>query len=103
MRENPELKLGLTLIPKMELTSERLTLNKRDAGSHSTEEKVIYRLSQETHLMPGIPKIVAVGVSHCNKCLYSVDIFLLHLCDAGAGCQQGEASKSLNVGISFQL
>ena len=53
--------------------------------------------------MPGISKVVAIGVCHRNKRLYGVDVFLLHFCDAGAGRQQGEASKSLNIGISLQL
>jgi hypothetical protein len=53
--------------------------------------------------MPGVAKVVAIGVSHSDECLYGVDVFLLHFCDAGAGCQQGKASKGLNIGISFQL
>lgn len=53
--------------------------------------------------MPGIPKVVAVGVRHRDKRLYGVDVFLLHFRDAGAGRQQGEARKSLNVGVSLQL
>ena len=53
--------------------------------------------------MPGIPEVVAVRVSHRDERLYGVDVLLLHLCDARAGRQQGEAREGLNVGISFQL
>lgn len=53
--------------------------------------------------MPGVPEVVAVGVSHGDERLYGVNVLLLHLRDAGAGRQQGEARKGLDVGISFQL
>lgn len=53
--------------------------------------------------MPGIPQVVAIRVSHRDERLDGVDVLLLHFGDAGAGCQQGEAGKGLNVGISFQL
>lgn len=79
-----------------------MTLNKRNARSHP-KKRQLPGFQRETHLVPGIPKVVAIGVSHCNKRLYGVNVFLLHFCDAGAGCKQGEASKSLNIGISFQL
>lgn len=65
--------------------------------------RVILRKSREAYLMPRVAKVVAISVSHGDKCLYGVDVLLLHFCDAGAGCQQGEASKGLNIGISFQL
>lgn len=68
-----------------------------------TKKKQLPGFQRDTHLVPGIPKVVAISVSHCNKRLYGVNVFLLHFCDAGAGRQQGEASESLHVGIAFQL
>lgn len=53
--------------------------------------------------MPRVAKVVAISVSHGDERLYGVNVLLLHFRDAGAGCQQGEASKGLNIGISFQL
>lgn len=85
------------------MTKEKLTLNKRNAVVTLTKKRQLPGFQRDTHLVPGIPKVVAVSVSHCDKRLYGVNVFLLHFCDAGAGCQQGEASKSLNIGISFQL
>lgn len=55
------------------------------------------------YLMPGVAKVVAVGVSHSDEGLDGVDVFLLHLRDAGAGCQQGKASEGLDIGVAFQL
>lgn len=75
-------------------------MNPRKLGS--SYEKAVTRL-RDTHLMPGVPEVVAVGVSHRDERLYGVDVLLLHFCDAGAGGQQGEAREGLNVGISFQL
>ena len=53
--------------------------------------------------MPGIAQVVAIGVSHSDERLDSVDVLLLHLCDAGAGRQQGKPSQGLHIGISLQL
>lgn len=39
------------------------------------------------YLVPGIAQVVSIGVSHGDERLDSVDVFLLHLCDAGAGGQ----------------
>lgn len=51
--------------------------------------------------MPGVAQVVPIGVSHSDEGLDGVDVLLLHLCDAGAGCQQGEPGQSLDVGVSF--
>ncbi len=53
--------------------------------------------------MPGVAQIVPVSVSHSNQRLDGVDVLLLHLCDAGTGCQQGEPGQGLNVCIPLQL
>lgn len=37
--------------------------------------------------MPGIAQVVSISVSHSDECLDSVDVLLLHLCDAGAGSE----------------
>lgn len=55
------------------------------------------------HLMPGVAKVVSISVGNSDQRLYSVNILLLHLCDAGAGCQQREPGQGLNIGISLQL
>ena len=53
--------------------------------------------------MPGVAQVVPVGVGHSDQGLDGVDVLLLHLCDAGAGCQQGESGQSLDIGIPLQL
>lgn len=53
--------------------------------------------------MPGVSKIISIGVGHCDKCLDSVDVLLLHLGDARAGREQREAGQGLYVRISLQL
>lgn len=53
--------------------------------------------------MPGVPQVIAISVRHSDQGLDGVDVLLLHLCDAGAGCQQGEPGQSLNVRIPLQL
>lgn len=55
------------------------------------------------HLMPGVSKVISIGVCHCNEGLDGVDVLLLHLSDARAGRQQREAGQSLNVRVSLQL
>lgn len=53
--------------------------------------------------MPGIAQVVPIGVSDSDECLDGVDVFLLHLCDAGAGSQQGKSGQCLDISISFKL
>lgn len=53
--------------------------------------------------MPGVAQVVAVSVSHGDQRLNGVDVLLLHLCDAGAGGQQGEPGQGLDVSVSLQL
>lgn len=53
--------------------------------------------------MPGVAKVVSVSVGHSDQGLDGVNVLLLHLCDAGRGCQQGEPGQSLDVCIPFQL
>lgn len=53
--------------------------------------------------MPRVPKIVAICVSNCNKCLNGIYVLLFHFCNTGTGSQQGKASKGLYVSISFKL
>lgn len=53
--------------------------------------------------MPGVAQVVSISVGHSDQGLNGVNILLLHLCDAGAGCKQGESGQSLNIGISLQL
>ena len=53
--------------------------------------------------MPGVAQVVAVGVGHGDQRLDGVDVLLLHLRDAGAGRQQGEAGQGLDVGVTLQL
>lgn len=53
--------------------------------------------------MPGIAQVVPVGVGYSDQGLDGVDVLLLHLGDAGAGCQQGEPGQGLHVGVTFQL
>ena len=52
--------------------------------------------------MPGIPEVVAVSVSHGDERLYGVNVLLLHIRDAAAGRQLGEARKGLDIGTSFR-
>ena len=75
----------------------------KESWGSSSLRKGNHRAFRDTHLVPGIPEVVAVGVSHSDERLYGVNVLLLHLRDAGAGCQQGEACKGLDIGISFQL
>lgn len=56
-----------------------------------------------SHLMPGVAQVVSISVGHSDQSLNSVNVLLLHLCDAGTGCQEGESGQSLNVRISLQL
>ena len=86
-----------------ESTQKRRTLNWRKAGAHPHWEKATTGLSRDAHLVPGVPEVVAVSVSHGDERLYGVNVLLLHLRDAGAGRQQGEACEGLDIGISFQL
>lgn len=53
--------------------------------------------------MPGVAQVVSVSVGHSNQGLDCVNVLLLHLCDAGTGCQQGESGQGLDIRISFQL
>ena len=53
--------------------------------------------------MPGVAQVVSVSVGHSDQGLDGVNVLLLHLCDAGTGCQQGESGQGLNIGISLQL
>lgn len=53
--------------------------------------------------MPGVAQVVSVCVSYSDQSLDGVYVLLLHLCDAGTGCQQGESGQSLHIRISLQL
>lgn len=53
--------------------------------------------------MPGVAQVVPISVGHSDQGLDSVDVLLLHLCDAGTGGQQGEPGQGLDVRIPLQL
>lgn len=53
--------------------------------------------------MPGVAQVVSIGVCYSNQCLYSIDVLLLHLCDAGASCEQSKPGQGLDVCVPFQL
>lgn len=53
--------------------------------------------------MPGVAQVVAVRVGHSDERLNGINILLLHFCDAGARCQQGEPGQGLYVCIPLQL
>lgn len=53
--------------------------------------------------MPGVAQVVSVSMSYSDQGLDGVNILLLHLCDAGTGCQQGESGQGLDICISLQL
>lgn len=53
--------------------------------------------------MPRVAQVVSISVGHSDQCLNGVNVLLLHLCDAGAGCQQGESGQGLDISVSLQL
>lgn len=53
--------------------------------------------------MPRVSQVVPVSVSHCDEGLDGINVLLLHLGDACARREQGEASQSLHICISLQL
>lgn len=58
---------------------------------------------QYEDLMPGVAQVVAISVGHSDEGLDGIDVLLLHFCDAGASCQQGEPRQRLYVRIPLQL
>lgn len=55
------------------------------------------------HLVPGVAQVVAISVGHSDEGLDGVDVLLLHFCDAGASCEQGEPRQGLYVRVPLQL
>lgn len=53
--------------------------------------------------MPGVAQVVSVRVGHSDQGFDGVDVLLLHLCDTGAGRQQGESGQGLDVRVPLQL
>ena len=101
VRQNPELKWGLTAEKQSRPKTDGLWTEGKP-GLIPTEKRH-HRAFRGAHLVPGTPEVVAVGVGHSDERFYGVNVLLLHLRDAGAGRQQGEARKGLDVGISLQL
>lgn len=58
---------------------------------------------RRANLMPGVAQVVAISVGHSDERLDGVNVLLLHLCDARAGCQQGEPCQGLHICIPLQL
>lgn len=55
------------------------------------------------YLVPGVSQVVAIGMGHCDQSLNGVNVLLLHLRNAGAGSQEGEACQGLDICIPLQL